>query len=304
MYKTKLGKAFNCDSLNLLNDEKFKKKYLGKVDLIITSPPFPLIHKKKYGNEVGHKYIEWLGQFSNIFKNYIKPKGSIVIEVGNSWTPGKPTFSLITLKSLINFLETGNLKLAQEFVWYNPAKLPTPAAWVTIKRIRVKDSFTKIWWMSKNFNPKASNKKVLISYSKKMEQLLKSQKYNHGKRISGHSINKTSFLSKNKGSIPSNVLMPSNVLPFSNTGNAFNKNYIQYCKKKNLTPHPALMQNQVIDFFINFLTNKNDLIMDPFAGSNTTGQVAESLSRKWISIEKSKEYLKGSIGRFENVIKT
>jgi site-specific DNA-methyltransferase (cytosine-N4-specific) len=38
--------------------------------------------------------------------------------------------------------------LAQEFFWWNPAKLPTPAEWVTVRRIRVKDAVNCVWWLS------------------------------------------------------------------------------------------------------------------------------------------------------------
>ena len=62
--------------------------------------------------------------------------------------------------------------------------------------------------------------------------------------------------------------------------------------------HPARMSEDVPKFFIKFLTDENDLVIDPFAGSNITGAVAESLGRNWMSIEIKKEYAEGSRGRF------
>jgi len=59
------------------------------------------------------------------------------------------------------------------------------------------------------------------------------------------------------------------------------------------------MQPELAEFFIKFLTNSGDLVLDPFAGSNTTGASAEKLKRKWISIELNEKYVKGSRGRFE-----
>ncbi|WP_134946848.1 DNA methyltransferase [Salmonella enterica] len=42
-----------------------------------------------------------------------------------------------------------------------------------------------------------------------------------------------------------------------------------------IKPHPARMNKGIVNFFIDFLTDENDLIFDPFGGSNTTGFCAE-----------------------------
>jgi DNA modification methylase len=288
-YKTKFGIFYQGKIEDAVKSKKFEK-YKNKVNLLFTSPPFPLNHKKKYGNLKGAEYVEWLSGLAIAFNEYLRENGSIVIEVGNSWEPGLPVMSTLALKSLLAFLEKGGYYLCQQFIWYNSAKLPTPAQWVNIDRTRVKDSFTHIWWMSKTPNPKANNRKVLKEYSDSMKTLLRTKKYSSGKRPSQHSIGATSFLKRNKGAIPSNVLISSNTL--SNT------QYQLFCKKQGLTPHPARMPIDIPTFFINFLTHKNDLIWDPFGGSNTTGEAAESLGRRWIAIEPENDYIKGSKGRF------
>ena len=60
------------------------------------------------------------------------------------------------------------------------------------------------------------------------------------------------------------------------------------------------MPKFIAEFFIKFLTEENDLILDPFSGSNTTGEVSESLKRKWVSIEIDRQYIKGSKLKFNN----
>ena len=266
------------------------QKYKGKVNLIFTSPPFPLNRKKKYGNLQGEPYIQWLEEMSLLFKDFLAKDGSIVMEVGNAWEKGSPVMSTLALKSMLAFQEKANLNLCQQFICYNPARLPGPAQWVTIERSRVKDSFTHVWWMSPNERPKADNRRVLKPYSKSMLQLLKSKKYNAGIRPSEHHIGEKSFLKNNQGAIPSNVLTLSN----TRTNDAYQK----YCRKYNLPMHPARMQMELADFFINFLTEPGDLVLDPFGGSNTTGASAERLKRKWISIEPNVEYVRASYGRF------
>lgn len=266
----------------------------GKVQLILTSPPFPLNHKKNYGNHQGEEFTEWLAGLAPCLTELLTQTGSVVVEMGNAWEPGKPVMSTLSLKSLLTFLEKGELNLCQQFICHNPTRLPTPAQWVNVERIRVKDAYTHIWWMSTSERPKASNKHVLTEYSPAMKYLLRTQRYNSGTRPSGHNIGKTSFLTDNGGAIPSNVLT------FSNTSN--NDAYRKYCRRKGLEVHPAPMPVGLAEFFIRLLTDRGDLVFDPFAGSNTTGAAAEALGRKWIATEPLDRYLAGSRGRFPKLV--
>lgn len=266
------------------------KKYRAKVQLILTSPPFPLNRKKKYGNRQGEEYLEWLAGFAPLFKEFLTNDGSIVIEMGNAWETGEPAMSTLALEALLAFLKRADLRLCQQFICHNPARLPTPAQWVNIERIRVKDSYTHVWWMASSTRPKADNRRVLKAYSRSMLKLLRTQKYNAGRRPSEHHIGATSFLKDNKGAVPSNVLTFTNTLS--------NEPYLRYCKGRGLPLHPARMPAELAAFFIKFLTEARDLVLDPFAGSNTTGAAAEDLKRRWVSIEPNDDYLQGSRGRF------
>lgn len=277
----------------------------GKVNLIFTSPPFPLVRKKRYGNETGQTYIKWLEALAPKLSDLLAPDGSIVIEIGNSWEPGVPVMSTLGLEALLAFKKAGNLHLSQHVICHNPARLPSPAQWVNVNRERLKDSFTNVWWMSKTEHPKANNSHVLLPYSRHMKALLRSKKYNSGERPSGHVISEKGFLKDHGGAISPNVIslaeeeatLPQALLKFS--GTAVDTKYRKYCEKYDYEAHPARMQMGLALFFIKFLTNKNDLVLDPFGGSNTTGYAAEELGRRWISVEANEEYAKGSKGRFE-----
>lgn len=179
--------------------------------------------------------------------------------------------------------------LQKEFFWYNPARLPTPAEWVNVRRERVKDAVDCIWWLSKDPHPKANNRKVLQPYSDSMQELLK-RGYKAKLRPSGHDIS-TKFSRDNGGAIPPNLLEIANT--------ESNSKYLRACRQFGLKPHPARYPAGVPEFFIKFLTEPNDLVIDPFAGSNVTGEVAEKLNRRWIAFELVEEYLKGSRFRFE-----
>lgn len=292
-YKTKFGRMFHGLSDELLRSEAFTR-LKGAVDLVFTSPPFPLNRKKRYGNRTGAGYMEWLSGYGPLLKQMLTPTGSIVMEVGNAWTQGSPVMSTLPIRSLLKFQEDNDLYLCQEFVWQNPAKLPSPAQWVNVERIRVKDSFTKIWWLSPSPKPKADNRRVLKEYSQAMKSLLTTGQYNSGRRPSQHNIGEKSFLTDNGGAIPGSVLT------FANTNPA--DSYQEYCRRLNIEPHPARMPQMLADFFIRLLTEPGDLVLDPFGGSNTTGAAAEALERYWVTIEAERKYVDGSKGRFQEYI--
>ncbi|PMP85076.1 MAG: site-specific DNA-methyltransferase [Thermodesulfobium narugense] len=312
-YETRKGKMFNGDFFYIYQNH-LKKRYKGKFQLILTSPPFPLNNKKKYGNLTGEDYLNWLESLAPIFADLLREDGSLVIEIGNAWEKNRPVQSLLPLEALLRLVkhEKANLRLIQEFIVYNPARLPSPAQWVTINRIRVVDSYTHIWWIAKTDYPKADNSKVLRPYSSNMKKLLAKKKYNSGKRPSEHKIGESSFLKDNRGSIAHNffelqpiderrdVRLPYNVLSFSNTTS--NDKFLIKCKEAGITPHPARMNLGVASFFIEFLTDEDDFVLDPFAGSNTTGYVAEALNRNWISCESEEEYVNQSKFRFDDSI--
>jgi DNA modification methylase len=292
-YQTAYGRMLHGLSDDILKSGALER-FEGKVNLVFTSPPFPLNRKKRYGNKTGDEYIEWLSAYGPLLKKMLTPDGSVVMEVGNSWEQGSPVMSTLPIRSLLRFQEDNELYLCQEFVWQNPAKLPSPAQWVNVDRVRVKDSFTKIWWMSASPKPKADNRRVLQEYSKSMKDLLKSGKYNAGKRPSEHNIGEQSFLFDNGGAIPGSVLT------FANT--QANDEYQVYCRDQDIELHPARMPIELAGFFINFLTDPGDLVLDPFGGSNTTGAAAERLDRFWISIEAEEKYIQGSMGRFPDLV--
>jgi DNA modification methylase len=277
-----------CETV--LKDEAFRRKFQRRVKLIFTSPPFPLNQKKRYGNLQGQAYVDWLAAFAPIFEQYLTADGSVVMEIGNAWERGSPTQSILPYEALLGFLRAGEYKLCQEITYYNPAKLPTPAQWVTVERIRLKDATSKLWWMSRVTKPDADNRRVLTPYSKSMQRLLTRGKYNAGRRPSEHKISENGFLKDNDGSIAPNLIQVSNT--------ANDSPYQTYCRKRGIEPHPARMPAKVAEFFVEFLTKPGDLVLDPFSGSNTTGSVADSLGRRWISIEASHTYAASGIAWF------
>jgi site-specific DNA-methyltransferase (cytosine-N4-specific) len=299
-----MGCMFTGPAEDVLAGPLFRP-WRGRVQLLFTSPPFPLNREKKYGNLHGQAFADWLAAFAPLFTSCLTPDGSIVLELGNGWEPGRPTMSTTSLKALLAFQEAAGLHLCQEFICHNPARLPSPAQWVTVNRIRVKDSFTRLWWLAPTPYPKADNRRVLTEYSASMQKLLKRGTFNHGKRPSQHHLSPKSFLTNNGGAIPPNVLVPPGsdvpvepeaVLPISNT--ASRAPYRRACQAHGVAQHPAVMPEPLVEFFVHFLTDPNDVVLDPFAGSNTTGSVAERLGRRWVGVEANPDYAEASHVRF------
>jgi DNA modification methylase len=289
-YRTEAGEAWLGDAIETLEagveDES--------VDLIMTSPPFALQRPKEYGNESQEDYKSWFMPFADQFWRVLKPTGSLVIDLGGAWERGRPMKSIYAFELLVSLCRRPNrpFVLAQDLYWYNPARLPSPAQWVTIERVRLKDSVNYLWWLAKGANPKADNRRVLQEYTDAMKRLIESGTYNRGRRPSGHVI-REGFTEDRGGAIPPNLLA------ISNTGN--DRQYLGICRERGLRAHPARFPADLPDFFIRLLTESGDLVVDPFAGSNVTGAVAESLGRRWLSIDIDEEYLRGSVARFENM---
>ncbi len=300
-YATPYGAAYLGDALEVL-----QALPTASANAVVTSPPYALHFKKEYGNADKADYVAWFLPFAREVLRVLRDDGSFVLNIGGSYNQGTPTRSLYHFKLLIAMVEEVGFHLAQECFWYNPAKMPVPAEWVNVRRMRVRDSVEYVFWLSKTPWPKANNRAVLKPYSPDMERLVR-RGVRATVRPSGHAI-KASFSNGDAGgAIPSNVVeeailgdgaAPTDLLKFGN--NAANDQYTIRCKAAGVRIHPARFPAALPEFFLKLLTDPGDLVIDPFAGSNTTGAVAESLERRWIAIDQIEEYLKASTYRFSD----
>jgi len=288
LYTTRYGAAYVGDALELLQglpDES--------IDLVLTSPPFALQRQKEYGNVDQDEYVDWLLSFAIEIKRVLKSSGSFVLDLGGAYRRGRPVRSLYNYRVLIRMCDDLGWNLAEEFFWFNPSKLPSPIEWVNKRKIRAKDAVNTIWWFSKTDFPKADITKVLVPYSERMKLLLQNSDkyYSPKKRPSGHDI--SSRFAEDKGGA-----IPPNLLQIPNTES--NSRYLRCCQIVGINGHPARFPEKLPEFFIHFLTDVGDTVLDIFAGSNTTGAVAEALGRRWIAFEIDRSYLATSAFRFLN----
>ena len=289
-YTTRLGQCICGDSLSEL--EKLDD---NSINLVVTSPPFALQRQKAYGNENQENYVDWLCQFGRVVIQKLRDDGSFVIDIGGAYEKGEPAYSLYQFKVLIKMVDEIGFKLAQPFYWHNPSALPAPIEWVNKRKLRAKTSVNTVWWFCKNpRHCKADVKKVLTPYSSRMQNLIEHpENYIKGdsvERPSGHVLTISSWQKDNGGAIPPNLLQ------FPNTES--NSQYLRFCKACGVKGHPARFPMALPEFFIKFLTDEDDLVVDIFGGSNTTGMTAEKLGRRWKSFEISQEYVANSVFRF------
>jgi DNA modification methylase len=285
-YTTNHGAAYCGDSLDLL-----AKVPAGSINLVMTSPPFALLREKTYGNEAQSEYVDWLLEFCRAVQRVLTDDGSFVLDLGGAYQRGIPSRSLYQWRVLLRCVDELGFHLAEEVYWHNPSKLPSPIEWVNKRKLRMKDSVNTVWWFGKTAWPKADITKVLTPYSERMKLLLKDPDafYKPKVRPSGHDIGK-GFGTDNGGAIPSNLLQISNT--------ESNGAYLEACKLVGTPQHPARFPALLPQHFIRMLTEPGDIVLDIFAGSNTTGQVAETEGRKWLAFELSREYLNASAFRF------
>ena len=285
-YLTNWGAAYCGDSLDLLAALPD-----ASVNLVLTSPPFALQREKEYGNKAQAEYVAWLANFARLVHRKLKDDGSFVLDLGGAYEPGSPTRSLYNFRVPIHFCDDLGFHLAEDFYWHNPSKLPSPIEWVNKRKLRTKDSVNTVWWFGKTRWPKANVSNVLTEYSDRMKKLLEDPAafYTPKKRPSGHDIGKA-FAKDNGGAIPPNLLQ----IPNSES----NGSYLHGCKTVGVKGHPARFPAKLPEFFIRFLTEPGDLVVDIFAGSNTTGSVAECEGRKWLAFDERLDYLAASSFRF------
>lgn len=157
LYTREYGAAYLGDSSELLTSLPD-----NSIDLIVTSPPFALQHQKEYGNASLDEYNEWfLDNFAAEAHRVLQPHGSFVVEIGGSFqhrSPERSTYQFDLLTRLTDpddpafSNQPDGFHLAQDFYWYNPAKLPGPVEWVNVRKFRLTDAVTHIWWLAKEVN--------------------------------------------------------------------------------------------------------------------------------------------------------
>lgn len=264
------------------------------VRLILTSPAYPLLKKKAYANQHPEReHVDWL--FGQV-QEWLRPlanDGSIVLNLGDVWLPGQPAVSLYQERLMIRLCDELGLSMCQKLYWHSPSKMPGPAEWVTIKRVRVTPAVENLYWLSKTPHPFANNRNVLREYSEAMRSRIAAGGESAASRPSGYELAAGAFGKDNGGSIAHNLLSIANT--------ASNDKYASFVKAQALPQHPARFPIGLAEWCIKLLTEEDDLVWDPYGGSLTTAAAAEKNGRRWVSNDKGLEFVLGGMGRFDGL---
>ena len=267
----------------------------GAVNLLFTSPPYPLNKKRAYGNLTGPQYLDWLVRIIEAYLPKMATDGSIVLDLCDVYRKGAPFLNLYQEQLLLRLQSDLGLNLCGKFPWYSPSKMPS-AHWVTVERVRVTNAVETMFWLAAS-EPYADNRQVLRQYSASYAQTLAKGVTRSPKRPSGYMFKEGAHLKDNRGSIPHNVIVCPGV-------GADDNGYKEACRKAGLPAHPARMPRVPIEFIIKFLTRRGQVIADTFAGSYRIGEIAEELGRYWIGVEKIFQYVSGGAFRFHSPVFT
>lgn len=266
------------------------------IALCITSPPYPLKVSRQYGNPNIQEYIYFiLSSLEPIVRSLIKG-GSIVINFANDiFESGMPSRSLYLEQVVLAICEELGLHLMDRIPWVNKSKPPGPTYWTCVNRYQLSAAYEPIYWFTNDpLSIRADNRRVLEPHSDSHIKLMRQGgerrniKYGDG----AYHLREKSFSQNTPGKIPRNVLERGHSCSDSRA-------FRHAAKELHLPTHGAMFPSSIPEFFIKYLTEPGDLVVDLFSGSGKTGLKAEELGRRWIISEWILEYIRVSAELFK-----
>lgn len=265
------------------------------ITLAFTSPPYPLAIQRQYGNVDQTEYVDWLcGVMEPVIK-HLRPGGNLVLNLTNDcFEPQSPSRSLYLERLTLALCDRFGLKLMDRMVWLNPQKPPGPIQWASKARVQCNVQYEHCLWFTNDPSCViADNRRVLRPHTESHLKLIQRGGETRSASNSGgaYVIRPGSYSAPTAGAIPRNVLN----IPHRD---ASQKPARDFAKAHGLPVHPATMPSRLAEFFVEFLSEINDLVVDPFGGMATTGKAAENKGRRWLLTERCREYLLSASQRF------
>lgn len=237
----------------------------NSIDLIFTSPPYADQRKSTYGGIAPDEYVEWFLPISSELLRVLKKDGTFVLNIKEKVVEGER--STYVLELILAMRKQGWL-WTEEFVWHK--KNSFPGKWPN----RFRDSWERLLQFNKHKHFKMYQDAVKIPIGDWSKGRLKNlsetdQIRDNAKNGSGFGKNVSNWVGKE-------MVYPTNVLHLPTE-----------CQNKN---HPAAFPESLPEWFVKLFTEEGDVVLDPFAGSGTTLNVAKKMQRNSIGIEISEQY--------------
>lgn len=239
----------------------------ASVDLIVTSPPYADSRKKTYAGIHPDRYVEWFLPIAGELRRVLKDEGSFVLNIKEKVVEGERHTYVI---ELILALKKQGWLWTEEYMWHK--KNCAPGKWPN----RFRDSWERCLHFTKQKKFKMNQEAVMVRTGDWSKTRLKKLSENDSRRFnsqagSGFGKNIANWLGRE-------MAYPTNVLHLATE-----------CGNKN---HSAAFPKELPSWFIKLFTDENDVVLDPFTGSGTTGVAALELLRRFVGIELKDEYYK------------
>lgn len=261
-----MNKIFYGDALNLIDD-----LYDESVKLVITSPPYA--DTLSYGDNVINKslyeYADWFAILGKKIKRVLKSDGSFILNI-NDRVNNKER-SLYVFETVIKLCQVSGLQLYDTYIWAKKSGLPTGG------KKRLNDKFEYIFHFVKNKNKFKCNMDLV------REPYADSTKNRVNTPVGvNDTVDKNGKVISKLRKIELNPLgkIPTNVFDFPTAGTI----------RSQSAKHPAAFHPDLPRWFIKWLTDENDTILDPFMGSGTVAEVCIEMGRQYIGFELNEEY--------------
>ena len=268
-----------------------------QITLAFTSPPFPLAKQRQYGNVEQSQYVDWLCKMMEPIVKQLRRGGNLVLNLSNDiFTPGLPSRSLYLERLTLAMCDRLGLSLMDRFIWDSPSKPPGPVQWASLKRVQCNVGYEfALWFTNEPARVIADNRRCLQPHSGGHKRLLAQGGESRSGVFAGgaYRLRPGSFGQETDGTIARNVLRIGHRDRDQDAARAFAD---AHC----LPHHPALMPTRLAEFFVDFLSERDDLVVDPFGGWATTARAAENKGRRWLVTERCREYIASAAERFRN----
>lgn len=265
------------------------------IALCVTSPPYPLRQARAYGNPNESHYVDFICSSLEPIVGNLVPGGSIVLNISNDIFESKsPARSLYVERLIIALHDRLGLSLMDRMPWVNLSKPPGPTHWACVKRVQLTTAYEPIFWFTNDpRRVRSDNRRVLEPHTERHTRLMqaggarRTAEYGDG----AYKIRPDSYGRITEGKIPRNVIQ---------RGHSCNdtRAYRDFADTLGLPSHGAMQPTSIPDFFIRFLTEPDELVVDPFGGTIRTGLAAERLGRRWLVTEWILQYVRGAAELF------
>lgn len=269
--------SFESDKIYLGDCNKILKDFpSGKIDFIVTSPPYADNRKSTYDGVPIKEYVKWFLPISFELKRVLSPQGTFILNIKERAVEGERQTYVIEL--ILEMKKQGWL-WTEEYIWHK--KNCYPGKWNN----RFRDAWERCLQFNKQKKFKMFQEAVKVPMGnwkdKRLSRLSQTDKIRDVSKVgSGFGKNVSNWIGRD-------LAYPTNVLHLATE-----------CSNRN---HSATFPIALPTWFIKLFTEEGDVVLDPFMGVGTTALACINLNRRYVGIEMKKEYYELAIQATKNI---